>query len=174
MTTAAPSKPVVLTEKQRALSGLRFARAITANLLKEFPADKVTFQPSPTDNHVLWNLGHLACTYQWMGSLLDGKPKATPEKYDELFGGKGTPVSDPKKYPALAEVRREYERGFDRFIAAFEATKDADLNKPVLGEGYGFVTDRLDAATKATWHEGWHAGQISSIRRALKLPGVIG
>jgi uncharacterized damage-inducible protein DinB len=174
MTTATATKPTTITPKQRALDGLRFARSLTASMLKDFPEDKVTYQPCTSDNHVLWNLGHLAATYQWLAAMLDGEPRTIPAGYDELFGGKSKPVSDPTKYPSLTELRRAYDKSAERFIAAFEATSDDELTKPAIGETYGFVSDRLDTAFKGAWHEGWHQGQISSIRRALKLPPVMG
>src|SRR5207253_2128698 len=80
--------PTPTSPRQPALACLKFARKMTSDLIKTVPEDKLAFQTCATDNHVLWNLGHLT--------------------------------------------------------------------------------------HNATWHQGWHAGQVSSIRRALGLPPVMG
>jgi len=33
----------------------------------------------------------------------------------------------------------------------------------------GFFDDILDGLKITAWHEGWHAGQLSSLRRAIGL-----
>ena len=37
----------------------------------------------------------------------------------------------------------------------------------------GFADDGTDLCMKLCWHEGWHVGQIATLRRALGLPGVM-
>jgi hypothetical protein len=160
--------------RQAALSSLKFARKVSNDLISTVPADKLAYQPAPTDNHVLWNLGHLAMTYNWGTGLIGGDPGKLPESYAKLFGGKATPTSDPKAYPPLAELRKHFDDQFNIYIAATEKASDAKLAESLAEKTGGFASDGLDLINKMVWHEGWHAGQVSSIRRALKLPPVIG
>ncbi len=164
-----------MSNKQYSVELLKFVRGVTTSMLKNFPDDKVAFQPAPTDNHLLWILGHLAHTTDWFASLLDGKDAGgTPKTYGALFDSKSKPKADRKAYPPLSELRKEFERSFNRLVAAVEASSDADLAKPAPGDTGGFVSTRLDAVMKCVWHEGWHTGQLGSLRRALGLPPAMG
>lgn len=159
--------------RQAAVDSLKFARKVTNDLVNNFPEGKATHQPAATDNHLLWNLGHLATTYLWLTGLAGGDAGKLPDSYSVLFN-KDKPTSDPKKYPPLAEVRKAFDDQYNRFIAAFEKIPDAALNDSIADKCGGFANTKLDLAHRAAWHEGWHAGQISSVRRALQLPPVMG
>ena len=160
-------------EVKDAVALLRWTHDFLNKLTADFPPEKMTAQACPTDNHVMWTLGHLATTYVWIASLLDGKVMPLPESYQTLFGYKSKPTSDAGAYPPAAEVRRNCDAAFARLLEAAGALKEADAHKPVLGESYGFASDRLDAIYKTIWHEGWHQGQISCMRRALGMPSVM-
>ncbi|MCC6677172.1 MAG: DinB family protein [Phycisphaerales bacterium] len=160
--------------RARAVASLRFARSIIEGLIKGFPEDKLTYQPAMTDNHVIWTLGHLAITNQWFAGLLDGQPVALPGGYDELFGYKSKPNPDLAVYPPLAEVQRHYEATFARLIRAAESLRDEDFGRACATESGGFAKDKGEVLERAVWHEGWHGGQLSSLRRSLGLPPVMG
>lgn len=162
------------TALQRAIITLKFARKMTNDLARTIPPDKAAYQPSPKDNHLLWTLGHLAISYQWLANLIDGKPNTLPANYDELFGGKSAPHADAKRYPSVEELWKHHDSMFDRMIAAAESMSETDCTKSCNAETGGFARDRLDVIEKAAWHEGWHAGQLSSIRRALGLKPLMG
>jgi hypothetical protein len=49
----------------RAIANLQWVHSTTEKLTQGWPADKVTYQTTPTDNHVIWTMGHLASTYEW-------------------------------------------------------------------------------------------------------------
>jgi hypothetical protein len=158
---------------RRALQLFTFAHDSTTALLADWPEDKLTFQPSPTDNHALWTIGHLAATYQWFATLLDGTRAPLPDNYYTLFGTGSKPVADPAAYPPAAEVRAHFNRAYQRFVDLAARIRPADAAKPTIGDSHGFCRDRADVLDKAAWHEGWHAGQLSSLRRALGLKGII-
>ncbi len=169
----AKARPSTLL-RSRTVSNLRFARSILDGLFKGFPADKLTYQPAMTDNHVIWTLGHLAVTNQWFAGLLDGQPATLPGTYDQLFGYKSKPNPDLAVYPPLDEVQRHYEATFTRLIRAAESLRDEDLAVSCAAESGGFAKDKAEVLERAAWHEGWHGGQISSLRRSLGLPPVMG
>lgn len=50
---------------------------------------------------------------------------------------------------------------------------DEEMARPAAGEPNRLAKDRLDAAHRTAWHIGWHTGQVSSLRRALGMPGVL-
>jgi uncharacterized damage-inducible protein DinB len=158
--------------RERALQGIRAARRTTSRLISDWPADKLTFQPSGTENHVLWTVGHLSTFYAWASSLLDGANVVLPEGYHELFGYQSQPVDDPARYPRLEELVEVADRVADAFVTKLQALSEQHFASPTAADAYGIAHDRLDVAHKAAWHEGWHQGQLSAIRRALGLPSI--
>ena len=164
--------------KADALKLLDWVHGFTTRMIETWPADKAVFQTAPTDNHLLWTVGHLATTYGWFvglltGSMAAGAAGALPANYNELFGYKSAPKPSENDYPTLSEVRRHMDATYGQMVAALRAMPEADLGKPCAMDTGGFATSRLDAMLKACWHDGWHQGQLSNLRRALGLPAVM-
>lgn len=157
--------------RAHALELLKWTHALTLKLADGFNEQQMFYQSVPTDNHLLWTFGHLATAYSWFASLIDGKTADIPAEYGTIFYT-NKPTGDASAYPALAIVRAESEKAFARLVDAIANLSDADALKPAAAEAHGFVTNRLDAAYKAVWHEGWHQGQLSTLRRALGMKGV--
>lgn len=165
---------MVPTAKQAALDAVAFSHGFLVKIIDSFPAEKRTYQITRADNHVLWTLGHLCTTYEWLQGLLkEGGPKL-PAEYQTLFGMKSEPKPDAKLYPSYDVLRKNFDQSYNAFIAAFQATSDADLAKPPLSDTGGFMSTRLASAAVVTWHDGWHSGQLSTLRRSLGLPSVFG
>lgn len=170
---SAPSAVPAASMRDRAVASMTFARGITRDLIKAFRDEHRSFQATPTDNHLLWTLGHLAQSFDWFAGLIDGKPSQVPQAYQQLFGFKSLPGA-PQLYPPFEEICEQFDRTFERFMAAVAALAETDLLLPTAGESFGFAKDRLEVVERAAWHEGWHAGQLSSLRRALGLPPIMG
>lgn len=154
---------------EHAITSLDFAREMTLKLLTDWPKNKLAHQFSPADNHPLWTLGHLGTSAEWFASVLD--KKAGPSaKLNATFGGGSKPSTNPKDYPSLAKLIALYNAGHQRLVKALRNTKDP-LAKP--DAKMDWLRDGLHAAEMAIWHEGWHAGQLSTLRRQHGLPGVM-
>jgi len=152
---------------QRTSDFVRFARKMIDDMIAGIPDERALDQAPGLPNHKLWTYGHLAVSNAWFASMIDGKPLGVPDSYNQLFGMTSKPTSDPSIYPPLMDVRQVYLDTFNRLAAAFNTLTDDQLTAPPAGDGAGFVNDKLDAAIKAAWHEGWHLGQISLLRKAL-------
>ncbi|MBL9140470.1 MAG: DinB family protein [Phycisphaerae bacterium] len=151
---------------------LKFAHGMVVSATT-WPDDKVTAQAAGQPNHCLWTLGHLATTYDWGAGLLDGKPSALPESYNKLFGMGSVPSPDPKAYPSLAEVRSHFDRTFERLAAAATALTAAQGAESLKEATQGFASTKLDMVHKLAWHDGWHLGQLATLRKFLGLPGLL-
>lgn len=158
--------------RDRAIQLLEFAHALVNKALTGIPDAKATFQPTPIDNNAIWTVGHLATTYAWFKSVFDGAMHPVPDTFNGLFGMGSKPSSDPKVYPPFAEVKKHADAAYAAFIAAAKKLNDAELAQPTAVETGGFCSDKMDAINKAAWHDGWHTGQLASIRKALGLPGI--
>ncbi len=172
--TGAARAAVSTVMRDRAIGIAEFAHGMTAKFLRGFSDAQLTAQPAGLPNHALWTVGHLAVTAQWLAGMIDGKPGTLPASYDKLFGYGSTPIDDPAAYPPYAEVLREFDSTFARVIDAARALDDAGLHAPCTCDTGGFCSDKLDAINKGAWHEGWHLGQLASLRKALGLPSAMG
>jgi hypothetical protein len=163
-----------MTPRAHALTAAAFARSITELLIKDWPADKLTHQVAPTDNHVLWTLGHLAGTDAWMASVCGAPPIELPETFAKATGMGSKPTPHPSDYPPLTEAQRMMADARARIVRWFEAATDAQLATPLHEKTNGFAHDPIDFLQKLAWHEGWHAGQLASLRKSLGLPSIMG
>lgn len=109
-------------QRDHALRSLAFAHAITEKAIAGFPESKLTHQPSPTDNHLLWTIGHLTTTYAWFKSCFDGAMFPLPDSYNDLFGMGSKPKSDHAAYPGIVELKRHFESSYEAFIAAAKSS----------------------------------------------------
>lgn len=164
------SKPTTHATAQ-AVSVLKFARETINKFFAGLDANP-TAQVANVPNHALWTYGHLANTADWIRGAIDGKPASIKPEWDKLFGMGSKPVDDPRAYPSLAEVKKEYDRTFKELVALTESHNDTQLSAPCAKETGGFASSKLDAVIKSAWHEGWHLGQLTDLRRGLGLPGV--
>lgn len=170
---AAKAKPST-SMREQALSLLGFSHKMITDMMDGVPAAQATAQAAPANNHVLWTLGHLAMTNDWLASLIDAKPSRIPKSYESLFGMGTTPTTEQSGYPSLKDVRAEYDRAYDRLVTAAKARNDAELLEPTAGNGFGFANNKVDCVLKAAWHEGWHIGQIADLRRGLGIKPMMG
>lgn len=161
-----------MTPKQQAKSLLTWVRSVSNLTLTDIPESAMTRQGTPHDNHPLWVLGHLASTDAWIGGLLGIPGMTMPDR--KLFGQGSRPVSDSKAYPACVEVKRVFDGNRAALLEWLEGATNAALETPLKEKTGGFTTDPIDAMHKIAWHEGWHFGQITSVRKALNLKSVVG
>jgi hypothetical protein len=159
-------------ELTRAIKLMNWVHEMTGRFVADFPPEKACWQGFPSDNHLLWTVGHLATCYDWASNLLGETTPACPSSYGPMFAYKSTPHADASKYPSLDEVRTVHHRAYAQLQRAMERTKPGDIHKPCLGETYGFCSSRIDLIYKVIWHEGWHQGQLATLRRELNLPPI--
>lgn len=153
--------------RDQAVSFLEFARWYSHGLLKGIPDDKYTFQPSKTDNHVSWVLGHLAGTEAWMAGVLNMGDIGVPKDIAESYGMKSTPNPDVKHTPE--QLREVFEKSHAAFINWYKTADEAALSQDLSVVTQGFASDPIDAAHKIAWHEGFHFGQVANVRKALGI-----
>lgn len=158
--------------RDRALAHARFAHGMINKFAEGFSPEQVVAQAGPCPNHLLWTLGHLASSASWTHGMITGIASIVPDGYNSLFGMGSKPVDDAALYPSFDEVRQAYETTFQRLVDAVERLDDAALMRPPEHDSGGFISDKLDALNKLAWHEGWHLGQLSDLRRGLGLPNV--
>lgn len=161
-----------MTTRAHLIDLMQFTRMMFLKAINDWPADKLTYQTGPEDNHLIWTVGHLATTDAWLGSVLKIPGTEVPEAYQALFGMGSKPQSDPKAYPPFAEVRGYLDGCRSAVRNWLETADEKALAVPLKEATGGFANDGIDMLMKICWHDGWHLGQVTTLRRALGLPSI--
>lgn len=148
---------------------LGYANRLVADISEE----KMAVQPATGMNHAAWVLGHLACTADMLGGMID-LAQVCPAAWPELFDWNSTPSSDASLYPTKATLLETLAAGHTQIATALPhvpASRWSDETPleavrgflPTMGDCFVFVM----AA-----HENMHLGQLSAWRRAQGLERV--
>lgn len=153
----------------RVLELMRWAHDATAAQLKAWPAEKLCAQTIGNPNHALWTAGHMATGYRWWTSIIGGKPHPLSEDFEKAFGYGSTPHGDASKYPSFDEVMRQHDAAFAALMDGVASLDASAMHESTAEKTGGFCKDRLDAILKCVWHEGWHQGQLSLLKKGLGI-----
>ena len=154
-------------------SKLEFTRHITNLLITAFPEDQRLHQPYDGANHLLWQVGHLGVSAQGLAGMIDpSHPKPDPS-LDKLFGVKSAPMADASAYPDYAEVHTYFDQAMADLIALIADKDDAWFEQKVGEEQAMFGPTFAGVVMTVCWHEGLHAGQITTLRKSLGLDLVL-
>lgn len=151
---------------------LQFARGATERIISDIPEDQLCAQPGSGLNHAMFVVGHLACTDDFLLKEFGGQPFALPESFHKAFGA--DPTNDATKYPPFAEVKKAFDERRQAVIKWFEGMSDAQLDAPTPEKWRAYAPTMRDVAFFAAWHEGYHGGQVSTLRRAFGLGPALG
>jgi len=162
------------TTHEAARAVLEFARRSTLKMVDDIPTEKFCSKPLDGANHALWVLGHLAVTDDWFACTIGNRESVIDESWGPLFGMKSEPSEDPSTYPSIDEIKAGLERARQSLLTGFESLDEQQLQGPVPDELEGFAPNVGGAAFTLAWHEGFHAGQLSAVRRSLGLPLTMG
>ena len=158
-----------MSRLQTAIDQIRAARGYTEGLLDQIDFADWFRQPAEGVTHVAWQVGHLAMAeFRLAGQRIRGqRPEDSgliSEDFLKLFGKGSSPVADPARYPAPAELRGVFDRVHRQTVAELQTLSDDVLDEPSLPEHPMFAT-KLGALCWTAQHEFLHAGQIGLLRR---------
>jgi hypothetical protein len=149
---------------------LELARRITLKMVDDIPKGKLCYQVTPGCNPATWLLGHRAYADSAFPAMLGDRPPLVDEKWKSLFADGSTPVDDPSVYPPFEEVKATAEKTRAALLEWFESMDEAQLQSPLPDELLPFAPTFGELMRSLAYHEGFHAGQLSCVRRALGLP----
>jgi uncharacterized damage-inducible protein DinB len=154
---------------QNGLARLGMARHVTLAMLADVPHDQWCLQAVPGANHTMWIAGHVAATDDMFLSRLTGQGSRLPEGWKELFGTGSKPQPDLAAYPAPEAVHQQLAERRQDLLSWFQARSEEELSAPVPTELQRFANNVADVMASVAWHEGFHVGQLSLVRRRLGL-----
>jgi uncharacterized damage-inducible protein DinB len=155
-------------------AALDLARRSTLKLIEDIPPDKLCHRPVPGANHVLWVLGHLASSDNFFATTLGDREPVIDKQWDELFGMGSKPTEDPRDYPSLDEVKAGLQRAREAMVESFRSMGEQKLQSPTPDDWRNFAPTYAAVMASIAFHEGFHAGQLSAVRRSLGLPSALG
>lgn len=145
---------------------------MTLGLLEDIPPDRWCWQPLPGFNHAAWVAMHIALADDWGPTSLGQPEKRWVDRYGDLVSA--GPADDTARWPSRDEIMAVMEASHERFMACFEGVTEADLERPTSGPIADFAPNLGTLLDSHIWHEGFHGGQLSVIRKALGLPPKFG
>lgn len=143
-------------------------------LIRDLPPARVCEQPGPCRNHAMWIVGHIACTDDFFLREFGGRSLALPEAWHTLFGGGSVPTDDPARYPSFPDVRHAFREQREALTTWLEEMSETQLDRAVAEKWQPYAPTMRDVGHFAAWHEGYHAGQLSNLRRAFGLDPAFG
>ncbi len=159
---------------QAFIGTLNLTRSATLKLVADLTDAQLVLQPAPKTNHPAWVLGHLYMVDCNFLTLIGGKAPELEANWKEIYAGGSTPVADRSKYKSkawylehMAQVRKQILEQLPKLTAA-----DLDKPHPDPARKERFPTIGHTIFMYGTWHEGYHAGQLSTWRRVQGLPAV--
>jgi hypothetical protein len=142
-------------------------------LVADIPDDSMAAQPAPGMNHATWVLGHLACTADMLGTMIDLTPECPPE-WTSMFDWNSTPSSHASLYPAKVALLKALEDAHARVAAAVQCVPESRwATETPLEAVRGFLPTMGDCFVFVmAAHENMHLGQLSAWRRVQGMNRV--
>lgn len=125
----------------------------------------MTHIPSGFNNHILWNLGHLAVTQQLLTYGRCKLPLNVPESWPDLFR-KGTSPRTWGEVPDANEVKAALRELPEQFAADYRAGRFGGFEPYQTATGPLLETVE-DAVIFNDFHEGLHLGAILALRKLV-------
>ncbi|HEV7591375.1 MAG TPA: DinB family protein [Longimicrobium sp.] len=157
-------------ETLRHMFGLA-TRALAANLEGFTEADALA-QPPGGGNCVNWVVGHVIVHRNHMLRALGHEPVWGADA-DARYDRASPPVTGAEGALPLAALTEALDRSRERVLAALEAATDEQLGAAPVSES-GNATGPVGRRVALLMvHEGYHAGQVATLRRISGRAGAI-
>jgi len=170
MASIAPSVDVSIRPVlAHGLKAMATSRWFLEQLLESMTDEQLMARSCPGMNHAVWIVGHTAWTEDYFMQKLAGRPGGLPEGWDVLFGNGSEVSDDASAYPDRAELMRVLTDRRDALIGWLMTLDEPQLCRPTEGEMADMVPSFGQLAPFLSFHEGFHAGQLSAARRAVGI-----
>ena len=122
-------------------------------------------QPEPSGNCLNWVLGHIIASRQLLLPALGGEPTWS-EALTERYGRHSAPVLDASEAVPFEELLSHLTATWEALQVGLASLERADLDAPAPFSTAGRDNETLGSlVTGFAFHEAYHAGQVSPLRR---------
>lgn len=138
--------------------------------VSDFSDADLLVRPVPGANHAAWQIGHvIGGDVFFISQELPETPyPELPKGFYELHGNDG--AKKDEGFLTKAEYLALFAKVRNATISAVGKLTDADLDRPVTGEGKAYASTLGGLFIMLSNHTLMHAGQFTVIRRKLGKP----
>jgi hypothetical protein len=143
-------------------------------LAKDF-TDEEARQAAGGNKPLVWYLGHTTITKDSVLSLYTGSESALSEEYRGRFGRGSDGSADFGDAPAKEELLATFKDVHGRLREFLSSLEPEDMSRPAGREAFHPLLSTLGSAVAlVVAHDGYHAGQIAVLRRAMGKDPLFG
>lgn len=122
--------------------------------------------PAGRSDNILWNVGHLLCSFSRLTYVFSGFPLPIPDAYFPLFG-KGTDALRWTSAPSVREVVARFSSIMDDLERDYAAGRFGEYTPLTIGPNT--IESVEEAVSFHCFHEGLHIGKIIDLKDLLGL-----
>ncbi|MEI8195976.1 MAG: DinB family protein [Phycisphaerae bacterium] len=157
------------------IATITHTRNQTLKLVADLTDEQMVRQPAPGTNHPAWVLGHLLFVeHNFLKTISDGQGPSPDPSWNDIYGMKSVPVADPSKYQPKSFYIEKLAELRTKILARLKEMTAGDFSQPhpdpARRERFPSIMHAV--LLYGTWHEAYHAGQLSAWRRVQGLPPV--
>jgi hypothetical protein len=144
--------------------------AMIERALRDFSDEDAVRRGAGNSNCMLWLFGHLTVVRCALAGML-GVNKEVP--WRALFG-RGSTGADFSQYPKLAEIQAVWQEITPQLFHLLEAAGEEQLAAPAPRDFPIPDKSMRGAILFLAYHESYHVGQMSSLRKCLGKDNLVG
>ena len=148
-----------------------FDSGIFSKALEGVKPEDLHATPNKDCASLLWLAGHLVKSRYYLANLIGASDEY---EWSNMFNGDGSPIKDPSDYPSIEEIKKAFEDISKKLMSGFKKLDDSGLDKKLKSNWPQGDDTHFGAISFMCWHEGWHIGQMSVLRKQLGYKGLAG
>lgn len=142
-----------------------FAQMVCSGYLQDLTDDEMMHRPSPTSNHIKWQLGHLiSAEHSLIEKAAPGSMPSLPEGFAERYKKETATVDDPSAFDSRDVLLAAAQAQRAGTLATLDEIDESDFDNE-SGVDYAPTIGHLFSLQGSHWM--MHAGQWAVIRRQL-------
>ena len=138
--------------------------------IDEIDAESWFRTPGDDSNHLMWVLGHLVWSRSNVLKILNEQIEIPSPS---LFA-RGSQVTQPDEYPSVEEMKRAWDEVSQKLSATLAAGPTDRLDKPASSGPPSFDGKVSGNIAFFAFHETYHVGQLSYLRKWLGFGQAVG
>jgi hypothetical protein len=144
--------------------------ALVERAVRDFNDDEAVQRIEGNSNCMLWLFAHLTAVRCSLAGMLGVHKDVAWREYFR----KGSPGDDFSKYPTMTEVRRVWQEITPVLVQALETATDELLSAPAPRDFPIPDKSIRGAILFLAFHESYHVGQMSYLRKCLGKDSLVG
>jgi len=144
--------------------------ALVEKAIRDFSDDEAVDRVAGNSNCMLWLFAHLTAVRCSLAGILGAKKEVA---WQEHFR-KGSSGDDFANYPSMAEVRQVWQEITPQLMQALETTGDERLSAPATRDFPIPDKSVRGAILFLAYHESYHVGQMSYLRKCIGKDNLVG